>query len=339
MQKRGGLEKYTKRLADGFSQKGHDVTLLTSDKKSRFSLYQLLQYDRYCKKYIESEKPDIIFGMERNFCLQTHYRAGNGCHAAYLERRKMREGIVKRLSFALNPLHKLILAMEKKTFESPDLKKLFVNSALVEREILTHYPAVEPDKIVVVHNGVEWHELEKPFEEGFTKPRLWAYQFLFVGNEYERKGLNELLEALGALTSEQWELTVIGKERNPKHFYQKVADLGLEKKVHFLGQVSDVRPYYSKADCLVIPSRYDPFANVTVEALAMGLLVISSTHNGGHEVLKSPNFIYNSQEELENCLKQALKHPKTHLSATVIRNSIAHLDFKNQIQKVIDASI
>ena len=44
-------------------------------------------------------------------------------------------------------------------------------------------------------------------------------------------------------------------------------------------------PFYQMADALVIPSFYDPFANVTVEALAMGLFVLSSKHNGGPEIL------------------------------------------------------
>ncbi len=348
IQKKGGLEKYTKRLMEGFCAKGHDVTLLTTDwqepaemppykvvsfgNKSSFSLWQLIKFDKACKGYIEKEKPDIVFGMERNFCLQTHYRAGNGCHAAYLDRRKKQEGIAKSVSFALNPLHRLILAMEKKTFESPDLKRLFVNSHLVEREILTYYPGVDPEKIVVVHNGVEWHELAKPFEEGFNLPRPWNYQFLFVGNEYERKGLNELLDALSHLKDEPWELTVIGKERKPKPFIDKAKWLGLDTKVHFLGQQPDVRPYYSKSDCLVIPSRYDPFANVTVEALAMGLHVISSNQNGGHEVLHES---YATQDELLQSLKKALREPKTKTQALKIRESVQYLDFSNQITKII----
>ncbi len=351
IQKKGGLEKYTNRLLEGFCREGDSVTLLTTDwkeppspppynvvsfgNKSSFSLWQLIKFDRACKSYIEKEKPDIVFGMERNFCLQTHYRAGNGCHAAYLERRKEREGFVKRVSFALNPLHRLILAMEKKTFESKDLKKLFVNSHLVEREILTYYPKVAPEKIVVVHNGVEWHELEQPFLESFKEIRQGSYQFLFIGNEYERKGLYELLDALEYLKGESWELTVIGKERNPKLFKQRARSLGLESRVHFLGPLPDVRPYYKKADCLVVPSRYDPFANVTVEALAMGLHVISSNQNGGHEVLAES---FSNQDELISLLKKALHHPKTKESSMQIRESVRSLDFSNQINAIIKAA-
>ncbi len=46
-----------------------------------------------------------------------------------------------------------------------------------------------------------------------------------------------------------------------------------------------MRPFYQLADALAIPSFYDPFANVTVEALAMGLFVVSSRSNGGFEIL------------------------------------------------------
>jgi UDP-glucose:(heptosyl)LPS alpha-1,3-glucosyltransferase len=144
--KRGGLEKYTLRLAAGFQAQGHSVKILTTDaenaslavptvsfgSKNPISLFELLRFDKACNAYVKAHTPDIVFGMERNFCPQTHYRAGNGCHAAYLERRKKQEGLFKRLSFAINPLHRLLLSMEKATFESDHLKRLFVNSHMVK---------------------------------------------------------------------------------------------------------------------------------------------------------------------------------------------------------------
>ncbi len=357
--KRGGLEKYTLRLAAGFKEQGHDVTILTTDykegalpynvidlgKKLSFSLLELLRFDLAARKVIKKLSPDIVFGMERHFCLQTHYRAGNGCHAAYLDRRKKGESWLKGVSFSLNPLHKLILSMEKKTFESPQLKRLYVNSHMVEREILAYYPKVDPKKIMVVHNGVEWHEFEKPFEEGLkSKGAIMhslglnpgAYQFLFVGNEYGRKGLHQLLEALSHLKNKNFELTVIGKERNPEPYKLHAKALRLEKQVHFIGQVSEMKTYYTASDALVIPSLYDPFANVTVEALAMGLKVVSSNANGGSEVITSElGYVYRTPEELLEALEAVMKQPKTPASAKAIRQAVAHLDFSNQIQKIV----
>ena len=61
--------------------------------------------------------------------------------------------------------------------------------------------------------------------------------------------------------------------------------MGLDGRVTFFGQRKDVDTFYQLADVCIIPSYYDPCANVTLEALAMGVYVISSRWNGAHEIL------------------------------------------------------
>ena len=363
--KRGGLQKYALRLARACVQKGHEVTFLTTDyskeslgelpfdivnlgKRSKVSFWHLLSFDAKCKKFLAENKMDVVFGLDRNFCLQTHYRAGNGVHGAYLDRRKKRESWVKAASFSLNPLHNIILAMEKKTFERDALEVLFTNSFLVKDEILAYYN-VAPEKINVVHNGVEWHELQKPFVEGLQMRTLVqkqlgldpdCYQFLFVGNDYDRKGLTLFLQALSLLSNRSFQLSVVGKERTPERYEAMAYKLGLQEKVRFFGAIPGVKTFYSAADCLVIPSLYDPFANVTVEGLAMGLYVLSSKANGGSEVITSDllGSTFSDLEdpnELASLLQQAMNRPKTPLQAEAIRNAVAHLDFSNQLEKIV----
>ncbi len=125
----GGLEKYTLKLAQAFREKGCDITLLTTGKApaefqalslestSKLSFLKLQQFDQFCKKTIDRLQPDLIFGMDRNR-MQTHLRAGNGVHAAYLERRAKHSGILKRASFALNPLHKTIYRWKRRLLKA-----------------------------------------------------------------------------------------------------------------------------------------------------------------------------------------------------------------------------
>jgi len=351
----GGLEKYTKRLVAAYVQRGYRVFLLTTDNnhplpgctivslgtRSKCSLWHLLRFDYACKQWLAHHPVDIVFGLDRNFCKQTHYRAGNGVHAAYLERRKAFSSPFKRLSFLLNPLHWLILAMEKKTFESADLQLLFTNSEMVRQEVLRHYPKVQPDKVKTVHNGVEWQEMALSFKKSFDIERSDDYRFLFVGNEYDRKGLPLLLEALSLLKERKFSLAVVGKERNTKKFSELARTFGLQDQVQFFGPQTEgkVIPFYQAADCCVIPSRYDPFANTTVEALAMGLYVVSSSNNGGSEVIASDNmglvFTDYTARALAACLETAMNHPKTQESAHTIRQAIQHLDFSHQITQLI----
>lgn len=220
---------------------------------------------------------------------------------------------------------------------------------MVKRQILDHYK-VEESKIQVVHNGVEWHEMEGDFlawqkkkEEGLRKFLLLPshFQFLFIGNGYSRKGLDRLLFALSQIRNEPFQLSVIGKDNQMDLYRAKAIQLGLKDKVCFFGPSQEIRLFYQLADCLVIPSFYDPFANVTIEALAMGLFVLSSKLNGGHEILTRENGAVIEdlldREAIVTALKIAMKHRKTYGSAGLIRNSVKQLDFSNQLKILMEA--
>lgn len=359
----GGLEKYTARIADGFLQKGFDVSFLTS-KTSRFEIKESIsihtiktcrwpgfrrmeQYDRFTAQWIEKKRPDIVFGLDRNR-LQTHLRAGNGVHAAFLKSRVLTEGYCKWALCQINPLHRKIIELEKSAFESPVLQTLFTNSNMVKQEVLQHYQ-VDASKIKVVHNGVEWHEMQSDFDESLTNKTKLAHQlglnassfhFLFIGNGYLRKGLKQLLKGFASLSEKDIHLSILGKENRIEEYKRLAYDLNISSQVTFFGVQKDPRPFYQIADALIIPSFYDPFANVTVEALAMGLFVISSKTNGGSEVLTDENGILIEDlleiEAMKEALSQALKHPKTKEKAQLIRQSVRHLDFSNQIPQLIE---
>lgn len=338
------MEKSAVRIVSAFQNRGDSVTVL--DKSfSRFpSLIRLELYDRYVQRDLKIHSYDIVFGMERNR-FQTHYRAGNGVHAAFLESRRHAEGEFKYLICKYNPLHRKILELEKTAFEHPSLQKLITNSDLVKSQIL-HYYNVDEAKIEVIHNGVEWKEMEIDFqswmqERGSTLQKYSLdpnrYHFLFVGNGYRRKGLGQLLKALERLSGEEFHLTVIGKDKHQNQFEALTAKI--KDRVTFLGPQSQTIPFYQMADALVIPSFYDPFANVTLEALAMGLTVISSKSNGGSEILKDgiviPDLL--DIDSIVECLKKALRSPKQFERAAAIRNSVKTYDYSHHLQTLVQA--
>jgi UDP-glucose:(heptosyl)LPS alpha-1,3-glucosyltransferase len=57
-------------------------------------------------------------------------------------------------------------------------------------------------------------------------------------------------------------------------------------RIRYLGGREDVRPYYAAADCFLLPTRYDPFPNTVLEAMAMGLPAIVSSRCGAAEVIE-----------------------------------------------------
>lgn len=366
IESRGGLEKWTSRLANGFTRRGAEVTILTADPVLKRNFHPLIhphtlpinvpsaswkmkRFDRLCQKWNRSYRPDIVFAMDRT-TEQTHMRAGNGVHAAYLAQRKRFENY-RSIESLLNPLNQTILNIEKKGFENPKLKTLFTNSYMVKREALKYYDIPE-EKIEVIHNGVEWVEMEKDFEGWIEKKQKLLdeldldparFHFLFVGNGYARKGLPFLLHALKHLPSKDFHLSVIGKDRQINHFMEMTQKLSLSRHVSFFGPRQSIRPFYQMADALVIPSIYDPFANVTVEALAMGLFVVSSSFNGGSEILKTENgTVIDALDDpvlFAEALKVAMSHPKTWIRSQAIRDSVKYLDFSSQLSTYLDLTL
>jgi UDP-glucose:(heptosyl)LPS alpha-1,3-glucosyltransferase len=62
-----------------------------------------------------------------------------------------------------------------------------------------------------------------------------------------------------------------------------VAELGIAKRVSFCGKPADVRPFLRMADAFILPSRYEVFPMVVLEAAACGLPVITTRLNGVEE--------------------------------------------------------
>lgn len=354
-QQQGGLEKAASRIANAFVKQGARLSLLTTGLDHPFStnisivpfqtvrwpsFIKMEQFDRQAQEWIRKEKPDLVFGMDRNR-YQTHFRAGNGVHLAYLKSRILTEGKWKYYSCMINPMHRKILEMEKTALENPDLKKIIANSHMVRNQILDHYN-VDEKKIVVIHNGVEWHELESAFSLRDKKIACQfgldpnSFHFLFIGNGYLRKGLKILLEALSQIRLKDFHLSVIGKDNQIEWFQNYASKLGLSRKVRFFGPLNQITPFYQFADSLVIPSFYDPFANVTIEALAMGLFVVSSKHNGGHEVLNQDNgLVIDNLLQVDSLTTALCECLSRKLDPLQIRNSVEHLDFSKQLDSLM----
>lgn len=367
--KLGGLEKYTLRLAKRFSERGCQVTILTTGQESKdtskaatlpldvvflpckqfFSFGKLRKFDLECQNWLKKHPHEIVFGTDRH-SQQTHYRAGNGVHAEYLSKRREAESSLKTLSFPFNPLHRTILQYEKQTYGNPHTRTIFTNSQMVKNEVLKHYQTDE-QRIKVIHNGVEWQEMTQDFDSWesnraslIDELRLGIrdFQLLFIGNGYRRKGLQHLLKALSCI-DHPFHLSVLGKDKEAKEFQKMSRELGLEKKVTFLGQRCDIRKFYQLADAVAIPSLYDPFANVTIEAIAMGVPVITSKYNGASEIITSINgqIVEELLEtpSLVNALKKAFECPKKPSCATKIRDSVKHLEFNSQLDKMITQTL
>lgn len=361
----GGLEKYFSRIIDAFLKKGYKITILTtssSEKKSSknlkiitfksfktFKFLKLKIFDFRCYLWIKKNKVKTIFSFDRtsNF---THTRLGNGLHLSYLKRRELFEKPFKLFLNKINPLHKAILKIEKRGFEQKNLKKVIVNSTMVQDELLKEYN-FDPKKIRVIPNGVEYKEIEKDFLNWQKEKPLIAkklnlnpknFHFVFIGNDYKRKGLKFLLKALSNIKDKDFHLSVIGKDKNIKKYISFAKKNKIDKKISFYGPRKDVISFLKLADCFTLPTLYDPFANALIEALAMGVFAITSKYNGAKQIITSQNgFVIDPIDTLSftKSLLISMQTKKTFENSKKIRQTVKRLDFSNQLEILINEVI
>ena len=184
--------------------------------------------------------------------------------------------------------HRLLLALERRVFATtPEIVAI---SRLGAQEIARIY-SVPAARLSVVYNGVDlarFHPDNRARHRGAARAEAAipadAWVALFAGSGFERKGLATALEALAAMDDRTSRLLVVGKgDTRP---YRATAErLGLGHRVVWLGARPDIERWYAAADALVLPTRYEPFGNVHLEALASGLPVVTTTAAGGAEAI------------------------------------------------------
>jgi UDP-glucose:(heptosyl)LPS alpha-1,3-glucosyltransferase len=111
--------------------------------------------------------------------------------------------------------------------------------------------------------------------------------FLFVGSGFERKNLASAIAALAQLPRNDAHLIAVGQDKHANRYRALAGRLGVGERVHLVGRQQDVRPWYGAADALVLPTLYDPFANVVLEAMASGLPVVTSFKCGAVDLIRS----------------------------------------------------
>ncbi|MCB9777408.1 MAG: glycosyltransferase family 4 protein [Alphaproteobacteria bacterium] len=226
------------------------------------------------------------------------YRAGGGSHRAWMARQpRPAWDLAGRRGDAVEAaLDDAVLARAR---------RVVANSELCRRD-LVEASGVDPDRIVLVRNGVDLERF-RPRD----LPRLHpGPTVLFLGNGWARKNLPAALRSVVAMPKVQ--LVVAGHEPRAGRFRALAAELGLGGRVHWHGPAEAPEHLLPTVDALVLPTRYDPCANVCMEALACGVPVVTTALNGAAEVLPDPGLVVADPDDafaLALALERALQTP------------------------------
>jgi len=165
-----------------------------------------------------------------------------------------------------------------------------------EQSSLVRFYGAREEKIGVVPCGVNL-ELFRPEKRLLARKRLGFDPddiiLLYVGRFEPLKGLDILLEALAYLkSSDRLRLVIVGGDGKYNHGHlslrHKTRELGISEKCLFTGPIEQKKlpAYYNSADALVIPSRYESFGLVGLEALACGRPVVSTPVGAMEDLLR-----------------------------------------------------
>ncbi|WP_311173072.1 glycosyltransferase family 4 protein [Halobellus ordinarius] len=302
----GGAETYASELANGLAERGHDVDVYTQwidspdeeadvhehvtvhricKARRKLVTFETLWFSYRARREIDFEEYDIVHGtmmpastvavtpfndVETPVVLTSHGTSIGETKAVALE-----TPADYLLKFFFHPMN---VAMDY--VASRDADRVIAISDHAYEQLTTWY-GLREDEVEMIPHGVdtEWfyprEEQHPAVDEGKTT-------LLYVGRLGARKGLDLALRALAEVDDEDVEFLIAGTGRHEETLRELARELGIAEQVRFLGYVGDeeLPVLYSSADVFVLPSRYEGFGLVLLEAMACGTPVIGADAGG-----------------------------------------------------------
>ena len=292
----GGAELDAVLVTDKLLERGHDVTVVCGrsglSERAGLSildlgvsrLWQPLRVTLFSRRACAATASgfDVVYSLSRTRH-QDVYRIGGGTHASYMERVYARPGLQR----ALNPRHRAILRLEEAALRDPRQHIHCIARAGAD-DVARRY-GVEEARLHIIYNGVDSERFHPRNRERLREERreelgLSGPAALFVGGGVRRKGLDRAISGLARSSTDASLIVVGGGDKASARSLAR--ELGVEKRVFFLGHREDVPAWHAAADLLVLPTRYDPFGNAVLEAMASGLAVATTSEAGAAELIE-----------------------------------------------------
>ena len=308
---RGGGEGYVFGLAGRLVRLGHEVHVFAGrigdvpdgiaphDVPLTGLLPRRATFALNCARMLDeaAEEFDLVHGFGKSIRMDV-FRPGGGVHRAWrrleplsVENPARRAWRRFRRHFSFD--QRLVLWLEAKQFApGADGPEIIANSNMVRRHVLEHYNVPE-SRIHVIPNGVDGTRFT-PANRARCREAVrtqWGVAdddvvVLFVANNFRLKGLLPLVRALARLPRSSPPVKVVAVGRDRQGPYRALAgQLGCADRLIFAGATTKTEEAYAAADVFAHPTFYDPCANVTLEAMASGLPVVTSVYNGAGELL------------------------------------------------------
>jgi glycosyltransferase involved in cell wall biosynthesis len=212
----------------------------------------------------------------------------------------------------------LKLWMERHCYNPAHTKYLVPVSQRVERELGEFYPYPRA-QVKVISNGVDTEKFHPGPEQEkhqlraqFGLPVDGSY-LIFMGGDWERKGVRHLLEAFNQLAPAYPKLHVlIVGSGDAVRFGSYVEDKYIQR-VHFLGKQPNPEIWYRMSDVFVFPSNYEACSLAVLEAAASGLAMVVTNVGGADDIVKNGQtgyFVERNADSIRITLQYLLDCPR-----------------------------
>jgi len=289
---RGGAERYTVDLANALARRGQEARVIATSFTEELPAAMRVTLDargftragRYqsfldaLDAHLATNPDDIVHAMlPVRGCDVYHPHAG------------IAAGATSGWSAFFNPRRTAMAETERALLTAANPPVVLSLSEYSKADVLRHYPNLPPEKLVTLFNAVDLDRFRPSrARRGEILSRFGipdtCVVALIIANDFARKGLMEAMRATAAVNDPRLALLVLGKQ--DLTLYRREAEkMRRVARIAFAGSAADPRPFYQAADFFVLPTKHDPCSLVVLEALAMGLPVISTRFNGACEIM------------------------------------------------------
>ena len=309
---RGGAERYVHDLSKLLAGEGHELHIYTLQGRADPGGSEVLHLVRVpaspkflktlyfawkVRRLLQRQQFDIIHSFGRTWGMDIFQPLGGVQFSSLVGNLRSIESILSRCLKAFT----YFISLRRLSYflvEAIQLKKaqiVIAISAMVKNDLI-RYTRLNPDKIVIVRNGVDLEKF-RPEARAARRDKLRRelelreedILILFVAHNFRLKGLHVLILAMAELKKTRPEVSfkvgVLG-EGKKKQFARMARQKQVADRIIFLGGREKPECYYAAADICVHPSYYDPSALVVLEAMASGLPVITTAYCGTSEIIE-----------------------------------------------------
>ncbi|MDB5188188.1 MAG: glycosyl transferase group 1 [Candidatus Kaiserbacteria bacterium] len=276
-------------------------------------LGQVLRYSLQAGEIAKSEECDVIYAHD-------WLSFGAGIEAKRITGRPLIAHVhateVDRCG-GIDGVNPVVFELEKLGMQTAD--RVIAVSQLT-KDIIVKYYGIDPNKIVVVHNGIDETTMPKALPGIASLRALKASGYsivLFLGRITLQKGPDYFLKAAARVLQQNKKVIFVisGSGDMDRSVMEMSAALGIGQNVLFTGflQGDDRTMAYAVADLFVMPSVSEPFGITPLEAMRLGTPVLISKQSGVSEVVfHALKVDFWDTDEMANKILAVIEHPMLH---------------------------